>query len=37
VKDSETAHCEWNLIADFKYDDINFMLKEMNISRNEFE
>jgi hypothetical protein len=37
VKDSETAHCEWNLIADFKYDDINFMLKEMNISKNEFE
>jgi hypothetical protein len=36
VKDSETAHCEWNLIANFIYDDIDCMLTEMKIDRNEF-
>jgi hypothetical protein len=36
VKDSETVHYEWNIFADFIYDDVDYMLNEMKIDRNEF-
>ncbi len=37
VKDSETAHCEWNLIADFNYDSMDSLLKEMKIDRKKYD
>jgi hypothetical protein len=33
VKDSKTAHCEWNLIVDYIYDDIDFMLNLMKVEK----
>lgn len=37
VKNSETPHCEWNIIADFIYNDIDSLLKEMKIDSNEYK
>jgi len=36
VNNSETPHCEWNIIADFIYQDIDYMLNEMKIDRKKF-
>lgn len=36
VKDSETTHCDWRLVSDFIYNDMDSMLKEMKIDRNEY-
>jgi hypothetical protein len=36
VKDSETPHCEWNIIADFIYDDVDSIITEMKIDIKKF-
>ena len=36
VRESQTVHCEWSIVADFIYDDIDILLLEMKIDRNEF-
>jgi hypothetical protein len=36
LKYNDTILCEWKLISDFVYDDMDSMLKERKIDRNEF-
>lgn len=36
VRESQTVHCDWSVVTDFIYDDIDSMLLEMKIDRNEF-
>lgn len=36
VKDSLTAHSEWSIVADFIFDDMDSLLREMKIERTEF-
>ena len=36
VKDSETAHCEWGILADFIYNDVDSMMTEMKIDKKKF-
>jgi hypothetical protein len=36
LKGVGTVQCEWNLIADFDYDDMDIMLKERKINRETY-
>jgi len=36
LKDNDTLQCEWKLIADFVYDDMDVMLKERKINKIKF-